>query len=529
MPSSARRLAAFSAKCAAACSAACAAICAAICAALLRACSAAAARAFPGAASGKGAAAGEGAALPESADLGEGSARPGSADLGKGSARPGSAGEGSGEGAARPEGAASGGSAGGLPGKGSGLGGRALEAFTGSDAPASIAVVALGFLAATAILLAIGRNPAGMYQAIAQVTTGFDLRRWGDWEGLLATRNLRHVGEWLVISSPLILCGLSMAFAARAGLFNIGAEGQYIMGLTAAQLLALTFPPIPALHQAVSVAGGVLAGAAWGGVVGFFKARFGVSEVVATIMMNHIALFSHRIAMLGLPGALPNRTPDFPDTASMASPFLSAMFGGSRLNHGVWLTLAAVAAFWIVMGKTRLGFALRATGMGRDAAMCCGIGVKSGAAAAMAIAGAFAGLAGSAVALGGLFPSFVELCGETGGVARTVFHGRVLSGFEGYGFDGIAVALVGSSAAWGVALAGLLFGMLRSAQPIMQMRGIPAEITSIIIGLVVIFISLRAGLRMAADWRMKEQARRSRERAAADASAPHPPGEGEGP
>ena len=371
---------------------------------------------------------------------------------------------------------------------GNAIGGRLLEAFTGSDAVASVAVVALGFLVATLILAVIGRNPVGMYEAIVQVVTGFDIRPGrGGW-------NPRHIGEWLVVSAPLILCGLSMAFAARAGLFNIGAEGQYIVGLTAAQVIALSFPPVPVLHAVVSVGGAILAGAAWGGVVGFFKARYRVSEVVATIMMNHIALFLHRIVTLRLPGALPHRTPDFPETATLASPFLSSLTNGSRLNLGLWLTLAAIVVYWLVMEKTRLGYSLRATGLSRDAAHYAGINVKANITAAMAVAGGFAGLAGAVVSLG-------------------VFSfGRVLAGFEGFGFEGIAVALVGNSTAWGAALAGLLFGMLRSAQPIMQMRMIPREITSIIVGMVVIFISLRAGLRLLIDWRLKEQARRARER-----------------
>jgi len=375
------------------------------------------------------------------------------------------------------------------------LGGRFLEAFTGSNAMVSVAVVALGFLVATVILFVMGRDPAGMYQAIVQVVTGFDIRPGrGGW-------NPRHIGEWLVVSGPLILCGLSMAFAARTGLFNIGIEGQYIMGLTAAQIIALSFPPIPVLHLAVSVGGAIAAGAAWGGIVGFFKARYRVSEVVATIMMNFIALFFHRIVTLRLPGALPHRTPDFPETASLASPFLSSLTGGSRLNLGLWLTLAAVFVYWIVMGKTRLGYALRATGLNRDAAHYGGINVKASITAAMAIAGGFAGLAGAVVSLG-VFP-----------------FGRVLPAFEGFGFEGIAVALVGNSTAWGTALSGLLFGMLRSAQPIMQMRQIPREITSIIVGMVVIFISLRAGLRLLIDWRMKEKARRSLELEAAGGAA----------
>jgi simple sugar transport system permease protein len=369
------------------------------------------------------------------------------------------------------------------------LGEKILDAFTGSDALVSVVVVMLGFLAATLILLIIGRNPAGMYEAILQVITGIFRRRDGNWNW-----NPYYMGEWLVSSIPLILCGLSMGFAARTGLFNIGAEGQFIVGLTAAQFIALFFPPVPVLHWIVAVIGAITAGAVWGGIVGFFKARFKVSEVVATIMMNYIALFTHRILTLRIPGSNSYKTPDFPSTGVISSPMLASITNNSRLNYGLWLTLAAIFIYWLIMKKTSLGYSLRATGFNREAAFYGGINVNNNITAAMAIAGAFAGLAGGTVSLG-------------------VFnYGRVLAGMEGYGFDGIAVALVGNSTAWGTALAGLLFGMLKSAQPLMQNRMIPKDITAIIMGLVVVFISLRAGLRLFVDWRQtKERAKRVRE------------------
>jgi len=359
---------------------------------------------------------------------------------------------------------------------------KILETFTRSNGLVSVVVVALGFLVATVLILAVGRNPGGMYSAILQVVSGFDLRNH--------TWNARYIGEWLVVSMPLILCGLSMAFAARTGLFNIGAEGQYVVGLTAAQLLATFGPQIPVLHWLIAVVGALAAGAIWGGVVGWFKARFSVSEVVATIMMNYIALYGAQLIALNMPGANTYRTPDFPQTALLRSGLLENLTNNSRLNHGIWLTLAAVIFFWIVMGKTSFGYSLRATGLNKDAARYGGISVNSSITASMAIAGAFAGLAGAIVALGAFT------------------YGRV-PGQDGYGFDGIAVALVGNSQAWGTALAGLLFGMLRSAQPLMQSRQIPKEIASIIMGLVVVFISLRAGVKIILDWWMKEKIRKS--------------------
>jgi len=358
---------------------------------------------------------------------------------------------------------------------------RVLEALTGSGGFVSALVVILGFLVATLLLIVIGRNPAGMYQAIVQVVSGFDSRR-GTW-------NARYVGEWLVSSIPLILCGLSFGFSARSGLFNIGAEGQFIVGLTAAQIIAIFFPPVPALHWIAAISGAMIAAAVWGGIVGFFKARYKVSEVVSTIMMNYIALFLHRIITLRIPGTNTFRTPNFPLTAVISSSTLASLTNGSRLNYGLWFSAAAVLVYWLLMEKTTFGFSLRAAGFNRDAALYAGIRVNANITAAMAVSGAFAGLAGACVSLG-LFT-----------------YGRVLSSFDNYGFDGIAVALGGNCSAFGIAVMGLLFGMLKSAQPLMQSRQIPREITNIIMGLVVVFISLRGGINLFVQWRMKKNTR----------------------
>jgi ABC-type uncharacterized transport system permease subunit len=361
---------------------------------------------------------------------------------------------------------------------------RFLDFITQSEAMVSIVVVLLGFLVGTILVILVGRNPSGMYSAITQVLTGWDLRR-GTW-------NARYIGEWLVMSLPLILCGLSVAFAGRTGLFNIGAEGQYVAGLTAAQFVAIFGPQIPFLHWILAILAALVVGALWGGIVGILKAKYSVSEVVATIMLNYVAYFTSRVLTMMIPGANTYRTPTYPQTARLASPFLEQLTNGSRLNYGLYLALISILFFWIVIGKTRLGFSLRATGLNKEAARYAGINVNASITTAMAISGAFAGLAGAVVALG------------------SFNYGRVLGGLDGYGFDGIAVALVGNSTAWGTALSGLLFGMLKSAQPLMQSRQIPKEITAIIMGLVVVFISLRAGVRMLMEWRMKEQAKKGR-------------------
>jgi simple sugar transport system permease protein len=339
-----------------------------------------------------------------------------------------------------------------------------------SDGAISVLVVLVGFLFATILILIIGRNPSGMYKAILQVLTGYNVDRNRFY--------VRYIGEWLAQSMPLILCGLSMGFAARVGLFNIGAEGQYIVGITVAQLIALFFPQIPVVHWFLAIFLAALAGAVWGGIVGWLKAKYEVSEVVATIMMNYIALYLSRIIMLRVPGANTYRTPNFPETALLTNSFLQKITNGSRLNLGIIFVVLSVLIYWFIIEKTRTGFELRATGFNKDAARASGIPVVKSIMLSMAIAGAFAGLAGGIVSLG------------------AYKYGRVLAANDGYGFTGIAVALVGNNTAFGTALSGLLFGMLSTAQPLMESNRIPKEITFIIQGLVVVFIAIRVGFRM---------------------------------
>lgn len=352
-----------------------------------------------------------------------------------------------------------------------------------SDGAVSVLVVLLGFLCATLLVVIVGRNPVGIYKAILQVVTGFNVNN-GKW-------NIRYVGEWLNYSVPFVMCGFSMAFAARAGLFNIGGEGQYIIGMTVAQVVALTFPPIPFVHVFFAVIFGTMAGVLWGGIVGYLKARFEVSEVVATIMLNYTALYLSRIITIAIPGTNTYKTANFPETASLHLNFLSKLTNNSNLNAGFIIMFLCVIVYWFLLEKTNIGFGLRATGFNKDSARASGIPVIKSIVIAMAVSGAFAGLAGSVVALG----SFK--------------YGRVISGMDNYGFTGIAVALVGNNTAIGNLFAGLLFGMLQAAQPVMQSNKIPKEITFIIQGLVVVFISLKAGLIIFLSWNQRRKANKT--------------------
>ena len=361
--------------------------------------------------------------------------------------------------------------------------GKLTNLLLRSDGAVSVLVVLLGFLCGTILVALVGRNPLNMYKAILQSLTGYNIDR-GVW-------NIRYVGEWLNLSVPYIFCGLAMAFAARTGLFNIGGEGQYIMGLTMAQVIALLGPQIPVLHWVFAMVGAMLLGAIWGGIVGFLKARYEVSEVVATIMLNYVALYLSRIIIMAIPGTNTYKTVNFPETASLRAGFLSSLTNGSTLNLGLFLVIASVILYWFLMEKTNLGFGLRATGFNKDAARYGGIPVITSVVISMAVAGAFAGLGGGVVALG------------------SFRYGRVLSGMDNYGFTGIAVALVGNNTAVGTMLAGLLFGLLAAAQPLMQSKQIPKEITFIIQGLIVVFIAIRTGIRLFLLWRQKTTGKRT--------------------
>ena len=360
-----------------------------------------------------------------------------------------------------------------------------IDWFLSSNGATSVAVVILGFLAGVILLLCIGKSPAGLFKAIGQSMFG-KAGKNGSW-------NFRTVGDTLMFSVPYILCGLSMAFANRVGLFNIGAEGQYTIGMLAAHIVAVCIPAFPG-QWLLCILVALLAGSIWGGIVGLFKAKYKVSEVVATIMLNYVALYLYPLICLYLlPEATVNksgRTADLAETSLLTK----VLFDGSNFNIGFIFMILAVVVFWFIMEKTRLGFGLRATGFNKDAARCSGINDTGNITLAMAISGAFAGMAGAIMLLG------------------SVRYAKILTGQDNYGFMGIAVALVGNSKALGCLLAGYLFGVLKSAYSIMQGMGIPKEVVNIIQGLIVIFISFRSGLGLIRDRRAKVKVRKEAEK-----------------
>ena len=284
------------------------------------------------------------------------------------------------------------------------------------------------------------------------------------------------LSESLTTSTPYIFAGLAVAVGFRCGLFNIGAEGQFFMGALGAAFVGYNMRGIPwFIHLPLALLGGAAAGAIWGAIPGYLKARFGAHEVVNTIMMNWIAFRLSDWLLMGPMRASGFRpvTPNIDQTAELPRFFADPL----RLNWGFPLALLTAYLIYWLLFKTTIGFEIRTVGANPDAARYAGINIIKNFVLAMVISGALAGLSGSAQVLG-------------------VDH-WVGQGFSaGYGFDSIAIALLGKSHPFGVVLAALLFGTLRSGATRMQsMAGIPIDIISIIQGLVIIFVAAPAIIR----------------------------------
>jgi ABC-type uncharacterized transport system permease subunit len=335
----------------------------------------------------------------------------------------------------------------------------------------AIAIVASG----ENVFKAYGALFGGSFGSPQDIITGFQTYfATGNNKELL--RSIYPFTESLVTATPYIFASLSVALGFRCGLFNIGAEGQVLMGALSSAFVGYSLTGLPAfIHLPLALLAGIVGGGIWGLIPGYLKARFGAHEVVNTIMMNWIAFKLSDWLLNGPMKATGYRpvTPNIAVTAELPRFFPDPL----RFNWGFVLALlAAWFVYWFLF-KTTLGFEVRSVGANPDAAKYAGMNVTRNFVLVMTMAGALAGLAGSSQVLG-------------------VDH-WVGQGFSaGYGFDAIALALLGKSHPLGVVLAALLFGFLRSGATRMQsMAGIPIDIISIIQGLVVIFIAAPAIIR----------------------------------
>jgi general nucleoside transport system permease protein len=282
------------------------------------------------------------------------------------------------------------------------------------------------------------------------------------------------LSETMVSTAPLILCGLSVALAFKSGLFNIGAQGQFIFGAVGASYIGFKFEMPIAMHILVATLAGVILAALWGGLVGLLKAKTGAHEVIVTIMLNYIAakflLFLLSTQYFLRPGRLDPIAPPVRDSAK-----LPGLFGVDyRVNIGIFIALAAATFIWWLLNRSIIGFRFRAVGANSSAARTAGISVSAAMIATMAISGALAGMGGAIHTLGNQY----EL---TDSVAAS------------FGFDAITVALLGRGTPLGVVLASFLFAGLRVGGQTMQANvGVPVEIVLVIQALVVLFIAAPA-------------------------------------
>jgi simple sugar transport system permease protein len=345
------------------------------------------------------------------------------------------------------------------------------------------------------VIITTGKNPLTTYKAIFEgaglnwfleigshsVGLPFtDAKVWFPWDtASLAGLNLQQT---LLIWIPLVLTGLAVAFAFRCGMFNIGGQGQYLVGAVMAVWIGSELPNLPGvLHILLAIVAGTLVGAAWAGIAGFLKATVGAHEVISTIMLNWIAVWVG-VFLFGLGGPLQN---DAQESVPVSNDVVDAaklkVFWGEPLlqglHIGILVSLASLLVYWITLNRTTLGYEVRAVGYNPEAARYGGISVARNYFLAMAISGAFAGLAGALDILGWQY--------------RLNTNDILVSTI---GFTGIAVALLGRNTAVGVGLAGLLFASLvtgtstRNLDPEIFRPELASNLTTIIQGLVVLFV-----------------------------------------
>jgi simple sugar transport system permease protein len=341
--------------------------------------------------------------------------------------------------------------------------------------------VLLAFIIGGFVVLLAGKDPLAVYEAIWRGTGLQWLFPWttGD-DRVIAALNLQQT---LIITTPLILTGLAVAFAFRAGLFNIGGNGQYIMGSIAAVWVGSSFAAMPALpHVLISMLAAVLAGAFWAGIAGFLKATTGANEVISTIMLNYTALYIG-LYLFGLGGPLQNdREATLPVSNDVVEGAHLPVFWGDPvlqgLHIGLFIAIGALVVYWVILNRSTIGYEVRAVGLNPEAARYSGMSVGKNYVLVMAVCGAFAGLAGSLDVLGWQFRV------ATNDIQITQI-----------GFFGIAVALLGRNTAIGVGASALLFGALISGTSQRNLDAsvfepeLAANLTYIIQGLVVLIVS----------------------------------------
>ena len=341
-----------------------------------------------------------------------------------------------------------------------------------------VLTTALAFVVGGLVVLATGANPFSTYRAIFD---GSGLNWLFPWvtgqDRAFAAGNLQQT---LLLTTSLLLCGLAVGFAFRSGLFNIGGRGQYLVGTIFSVWIGSSFVHSNGpLHILFAVAAATLAGAAWAGIAGALKAFVGAHEVITTIMLNWIAVWVGSW-LFGPSGALHGKG-SFPESDAITANAHLPVFWGSPtlqgLDIGFFVALVCLLIYWLTLNRTTLGYEVRSVGFNPEASRYAGMSVARTYVVAMALAGAFAGLAGAVDVLGWRFSVGVN----------DVQTSQI-------GFIAIAVAVLGRNRAVGIFFASLLFGALltgtstRNLDPSVFRPELAQNLTLIIQGLVILFV-----------------------------------------
>lgn len=331
-----------------------------------------------------------------------------------------------------------------------------LRGLQGLNIWPSLSGIVLTILCISLALILIGKDPRAAFVSII--------------DGAFGSRNA--FAEVLVKSSPLLLAGLGTAFAFRCQVWNIGAEGQLLIGALAASLVALFLPGLPPVISLVAAIGfAILAGGLWSGLAGFLKVKLGASEIINTIMLNYVALY---LINYLLRGPLKDPASYVPQTSIFPDQFLFPLImPPTRLHIGILLAIVSAIVVYIILWKTPLGYNVIAVGSNPRAARVGGISVAASMVIAMLVSGGLSGLAGANEVFG--------------------LHHRLLDGVSaGYGFSAMAVAILGNLHPVGITIFSFIFAALRVGADHMQRQlGVPSSIVYLVEGLLIVFIQGR--------------------------------------
>lgn len=350
----------------------------------------------------------------------------------------------------------------------------------------SLFAIAAGLLLGFIILLI--SNPSEALSGFVTILTG------------PLTHGAKGVGQVFYYATPVILTGLSVGFAFKTGLFNIGASGQFIVGAFAAVVVGIKGEALGGAQWIAALSAAVLAGAIWGAIPGLVKAYFNVNEVIACIMTNYIGMYMVNYLVSTnktLYDKIHNYSKSVADTANIPKMGLDKIFADSSVNGGFFIAVIAAVLIYILLEKTTFGYELKAAGFNKDASKYAGMNEKRNIVLSMAIAGALSALAGALLYLAG--------SGK---------HIEIVDALADEGFTGISVALLGLSNPIGILLAGIFIAYITAGGFYLQLLNFSTEVIDIIIAVIIYFSAFSLFVRV---FITKLQKRKTEKKASVDA------------